>query len=66
MAYELHIDRRHVATFETTDKALEHARDLLRQNAESEVEILDSASRRAVMPASSASWREHLANEIGY
>lgn len=66
MPYELHIDARLVAIFATTEQALAHAREALRERAETEVEILDAATKQAVMPASSRDWREHLAREVGF
>jgi hypothetical protein len=66
MPYELHIDRRHVATFATSDEALEHARAALKERPGCEPEILDSETKRAFEPAASRRWRDELANKIGY
>jgi len=66
MSYELHVHRRHVANFETLEEAQTRARNLMREQPDSEPEILDSTTKRAVEPASSRSWREDLSNKIGY
>lgn len=66
MAFELHIDRKHIATFATLDDALARARDAVREKPDCETEILDSETRRAVEPASSRRWREELSHKIGY
>ncbi len=66
MAFELHIDRRHVASFPTLDEALARAREVMREQPDCEPEILDSETKRAVEPGSSRRWREELAHKIGY
>jgi hypothetical protein len=66
MAFDLHIDRRHVQTFESLDDALAHAREALLTNPDCEPEILDSETKRAVEPASSRRWREELSRKVGF
>lgn len=66
MPYELHIGRRHLATFPTLDEALARAREVMREQPNAEPEILDSETKRAVDPGSSRQWREDLSNKIGY
>ncbi len=66
MAYDLHIDHRHVATYDNLDAALERAREAVRTRPDCEPEILDSKTKRAVEPASSRRWREELANKVGF
>jgi len=66
MAFELHVDRRHVATFASLDEALARAREMLLSNPDAEPEILDSETKRAVEPASSRRWREELSRKVGF
>ncbi len=66
MAFELHVDQRHVATFATLDEALARARETLLSNPDAEPEILDSETKRAVEPASSSRWREELSRKVGF
>jgi hypothetical protein len=66
MAYELHVDRRHVATFPSLDEALTRAREMLLNQPDCEPEILDSDTKRAVEPASSRRWREELSQKVGF
>ncbi len=66
MAYELHVDRNHVATFQSLDEALARAREMLLSKPDCEPEILDSETKRAVEPASSRRWREELSQKVGF
>jgi hypothetical protein len=66
MPYELHIDKSHVATCATLEEAQTHARGILLNRPDAEVEILDPRTKRAVEPASSTRWRDELSNKIGY
>ncbi len=66
MAYELHIDRRHVATFASLDEALMRAREMLLSQPDCEPEILDPETKRAVEPGSSRRWREELSQKVGF
>ena len=66
MPYELHIDRRYIATFDSSDEALNQARAALKERPGCEPEILDAETKRAFEPAASLRWRDELANKVGY
>ncbi len=66
MAYELRNGGKAVGTFESSEKALEQARVLLRSDPDADPDILDTATGRAFEPAASKRWREHLANNVGF
>lgn len=66
MSYDLHIDKKHVATCATLEEAQTRAREAMHGRPDCEVEILDPVTKRAVEPASSTRWRDELANKVGY
>jgi hypothetical protein len=66
MAYELRLDRTRAGIFERPEQALDEARAALKRRPDCEPEIFDTVTGKPFAPASSRSWREHLANEVGF
>ncbi len=66
MPYEVRIESRAVATYDTSEQALEHVRAALKEQPDCEPEIFDTETGKPFEPAASKSWREHLANNVGY
>ncbi len=66
MPYELRVLGSSVATFETSDEALAHAREVIKDNPDAEPEIFDTATGEPLEPASSKASRDDLARKIGY
>ena len=66
MAYELHIDKKLVGTFDSSEEALAQAREAVKTQPDCEPEILDSETGRAFGPAASQRWRDELSNKVGY
>lgn len=64
MPCELHINKSHVATCATLEEAQTRAREILLDRPDWEVEILDPATKRAVVPASSTRWRDELSHKM--
>jgi hypothetical protein len=64
--YAVHIDRKPVASFPTSEEALALVRQELKTRPNCEPEILDTETGRPLEPAASRGWRDQLANEIGY
>jgi len=66
MPYELRTQSQPSRRFESSDQAEAHARDLLRANADTQVEIIDLATGRPYAPAASCAERDDLARKVGY
>lgn len=66
MAYEVRIDGKAAATFDTSEAALDRVRAEIARNVDCEPEIIDTETGHAFEPAASKSWREHLAKNVGY
>ena len=66
MPYEVRMEGKAVGTFETSEEALDHVRAAVKERPDCEPEIIDTATGQAFEPAASTSWREHLANNVGY
>ena len=66
MRYELHIDKAHVGTFDSSEEALARAREALKARPDCEPEILDADTGKAFEPAASTRWRDELSNKVGY
>ena len=64
MAYEVRIDTKPVGTFDNSEAAIERVREELARRPDCEPEILDTSTGRAVQPASSKRWQEHLSKTI--
>jgi hypothetical protein len=66
MPYELLVDGRTAGRYEMSDEAEEHARQIIRSNADSVVEIIDLSTGRPYAPAAGVGDRDTLAKKIGY
>jgi hypothetical protein len=66
MPYELYIDKRLTGRFDSSEEALEHAREAVKSRSDCEPEIIDTATGRAFEPAASQRWRDDLANKVGF
>jgi hypothetical protein len=66
MSYELRKDGRVAGRFETSKEAEAHAREMLRENADSVIEVIDLTTGRPYGPAASAEDREAMARKIGF
>jgi hypothetical protein len=66
MAYELRVTGRAVGRYEQSDEAEEEARQIIRSDADSVIEIIDLSTGRPYAPAASAVDREALAKKIGF
>ena len=66
MPFEVRMEGKAVGTFDTSEEALERVRAAVKDHPDCEPEIIDTATGRAFEPAASKSWREHLANNVGY
>jgi hypothetical protein len=66
MAYELRLDGRALERFETSDAAEARARELIRDDADRQVEIIDLETGRPYAPAAEAGDREALSRKIGF
>lgn len=66
MAYEVRIAGGQAEQFPTAEAAEARARELIRGNADRQVEIIDLSTNRPYAPAAGAGDREDLARKIGY
>lgn len=66
MAFELRTSGSPSITFDTEQEAIAAARDVLRGNADAEVDIIDTTTGQPVAPGASGSWREDLAGRVGF
>jgi hypothetical protein len=66
MTYELRIGGVPKAQFGTEEAAVAAARDVIRENADADVEIFDLTTGRACAPGASKRWRDELANRVGF
>jgi hypothetical protein len=66
MPFEVRLAGKLVATFDSEAAAVARAREMLRQDADRQPEVLDTATGRAVAPGASAESRERLAGKIGF
>ncbi|HYZ24813.1 MAG TPA: hypothetical protein VE690_21920 [Rhodopila sp.] len=66
MPYELRLDGRLLERFETPDAAEARARQLIRDDADRQVEIIDLATGRPYAPAAGAADREALSRKVGF
>jgi hypothetical protein len=64
--YELRVLGSSIATFASSEEALAHARDVIKDNPDAEPEIFDTATGEPLEPAASKASREDLAKKIGY
>ena len=66
MPFELRVLGSPVATFDSEEEALAHARTVIQANPDAEPEILDTATGEPVAPGASKRDREDLARKVGY
>ena len=66
MSYELRINGRPTAAYDSPEDALNGVRVLMKSNCDLEPEVLDTRTGRAFEPAASVQWREELATKIGF
>jgi len=66
MAYVLRIGGTFKEQHDTEEAAITAARDVIRADADADVEILDSETGKPCAPGASKSWREELAKRIGF
>ena len=66
MAYELRLGGTSKGQFDTEEAAVAAARDAVRQDADAEPEIFDLETGKPCAPGASKTWREELANRVGF
>lgn len=66
MAYELRRGGVSAGVFGTEEEAVAAASAIIREDADAELEIRDSATGQPVAPGASGSWREELAGRVGF
>ena len=66
MAYELRLNGAPKGQFDTEEAAIAAARDAIRQDADAEPEIFDLETGKPSAPGASKTWREELANRVGF
>lgn len=66
MAYELKRGGTSAGVFETEAAAVAAASAAIREDADVELEIIDTATGQPVAPGASKSWREDLAGRVGF
>ena len=66
MPFELRINKRTVAIFDSSDEALARARDEVKAQPDCEPEVLDAATGQAIAPGASMRSRDELAKKVGY
>lgn len=65
MTFEVYVEKTLIVTCATLREAQAHARAVVKNCADAEVEILNPATKRAVEPAASQRWRDELAAKLG-
>ncbi|HEX5325284.1 MAG TPA: hypothetical protein VFW75_01320 [Acetobacteraceae bacterium] len=66
MRYQVHIEKREVGSFATSEEALAWVRRELKTRPDCEPEILDGETGQPFAPAASRGWRDQLAKTVGY
>ncbi|MFL5256506.1 MAG: hypothetical protein ACJ8AI_27150 [Rhodopila sp.] len=66
MPYELRTPGRPAEQFETPEAAEAKARDLIKADADAQVEVIDLTTGRPYAPAAGAGDREHLSRKVGF
>ena len=66
MPYELRTAGRPAEQYETPEEAEARARDLIRSDADLQVEVIDLTTGRPYAPAAGVKDREHLARKVGF
>lgn len=65
MPYELRLQGRSPATYESENQAIAAAREAIIADPNAEPEITDLTTGKPAAPAASKSWREHFRTQIG-
>lgn len=66
MAYELRIGGTPKGQFDTEEAAVAAARDVIREDADADVEIFNLETGRPCAPGASKTWRDALAKRVGF
>jgi hypothetical protein len=66
MSYELRVNGNPVEVYKRPEDALARVRVWLRADPDSEPEVRDTKTGRAIGPAASIRWREEMATRIGF
>ncbi len=66
MAYELRVTGTSRGRFDTEEAAVAAARDVIRANPDADPEIFDLETGKPCAPGASKTWREELANRVGF
>ena len=66
MPYELRVGGVSKGRFDTEEAAVAAARDVIRANPDADPEIFDMETGKASAPGASKTWREELANRVGF
>lgn len=66
MAYELRINGAARGTFDTEEAAVSAAREAIQRDVDAEPEIYDLSTGKPSAPGASKTWREELANRVGF
>lgn len=66
MPFEVRVNRATIAIFTTIEEAQAHAREIVRADADTQPEVLNSETGEPVAPAASRASRDDLARKIGY
>lgn len=66
MPFIVRVGGKTLARYATENEALARAREIVRDDADQQPEILDADTGRAVAPGASAGSREDLAGKIGF
>ena len=66
MAYELRVGGTPKGQFDTEEAAVAAARDVIRANPDADPEVFDLETGKPCAPGASKTWREELANRVGF
>lgn len=66
MAYEMRLGGAPKGRFDTEEAAVAAARDAIRQDPDADLEIFDLETGKPCAPGASKTWREELANRVGF
>lgn len=66
MAYELRVGGTPKERFGTEEAAVAAARDVIRSDPDADLEIFDLDTGKPCAPGASKTWREELANRVGF
>jgi hypothetical protein len=66
MAYELRVGGAPKGQFGTEEAAVAAARDVIREDADADVEVFDLETGKPCAPGASQTWRDDLAKRVGF